>query len=285
MDTRPEFSAATEKSTSREIVAGGLRIHYNEVGAGAPIIAIHGGGPGATAWTNFKDNIPGLAANNRLLMFDMPGWGRSEYPDEALGHEFIGWMGGVLNDFMDALGIESADVIGNSMGGQAALGLALKYPHRVKRLVLIGSQPTDTVLFQPTPQEGIHNIIKFYRGEGPSIEKMRVLLESLVYNSSAITDDLVRERFEAATTPEALDQARRRVKQPRGDYYFELAKNTVPTLLIWGQDDKGGALEVGLMMLKRFQNSRMYIFSKCGHWAQVEHCEEFNRVCLEFFRS
>ena len=80
MATGREIEAATEESTSREVIAGGIRIHYNEVGDGDPIIAIHGGGPGATSWSNFQGNIPALARDNRLLMFDMPGWGRSEYP-------------------------------------------------------------------------------------------------------------------------------------------------------------------------------------------------------------
>lgn len=284
MATQAELLAATEKSTSREIVVRGVRIHYHDIGTGNPIVGIHGGGPGATAWSNFKQNIPGLAAKNRFLMFDMPGWGRSQYPQDAADKEFISWMGGMLDGFLEALGIEKADVIGNSMGGQGAFGLALRNPKRIKRLVLIGSQPTETVLFQPTPQEGIASIIRFHTG-GPSVEKMRAMLLTMVHDPKAVTEELVQERFKAATTPEALEQSQRWVKQPRQDQYFELAKNEVPTLLVWGQDDRGGALEVGLMMLKRFKNARMYIFAKCGHWAQVEHCDEFNRVCLEFFNA
>ena len=100
-----------------------------------------------------------------------------------------------------------------------------------------------------------------------------------------LTDEIVQERYAAATTPEALDQFERRSKQPRNDYYFELEKNTVPTLLIWGQEDKGGSIETGFLMLKRFQNARMHIFQRCGHWAQVEKREEFDQVVLSFFSS
>lgn len=276
---------ATEAGTEKEIVAGGVRIHYHDIGSGDPIIAIHGGGPGATAWSNFKENVPALSANNRLILFDMPGWGRSEFPDDAVGKEFISWMGEVLENFMDALGIKSADVIGNSMGGQGALGLALRNPDRIKHLVLIGSQPTEAQMFQPLPQSGIQTIIDFYGDEGPTIEKMRRMLSSMVHDRSRVTDELVQERFGYATTAEALDQARRKSRQHRQDQYFELAKNKVKTLLVWGQEDRGGALEAGLLMLRRFQDARMYMFSKCGHWAQLEHRDEFNRVVLEFFRA
>lgn len=278
-------SRLSDAATSRSVVAGGIRIHYNEVGAGPPIIGIHGGGPGATSWSNFRGNIEALSANNRFIMFDMPGWGRSDYPADAVNHEFIHWMGGVLNDFMDALDIDSADIIGNSMGGQAALGLALRFPHRIKHLVMIGSQPTDTLLFQPLPQEGIASIGRFYGGDGPTIEKMRSIVSSMVFDQRFVTDELVLERFEAAMTPASLEQGARWAKQPRGDYYFEFKNNSVPTLLIWGHDDRGGALEAGLMMLRRFQDARMYIFAKCGHWAQVEHRDEFNRICLDFFAT
>ena len=146
MATVQELRAVTDESTSKEVLAGGLRIHYNEVGTGDPIICIHGGGPGATSWSNFKGNIQDLALNNRVLLFDMPGWGRSDFPDDAVDKEFIGWIGGVLSDFMDALGIDSADVIGNSMGGQAALGLALAHPEKVKHMVMIGSQPSSVMV-------------------------------------------------------------------------------------------------------------------------------------------
>ncbi|MDA1215633.1 MAG: alpha/beta hydrolase [Chloroflexi bacterium] len=90
MATAEELRSATEESTSRTVTVNGLRIHYNEVGSGDPVLCIHGGdpvlcihggGPGATGWSNFKQNITGLANDNRMLMLDLPGWGRSEYPD------------------------------------------------------------------------------------------------------------------------------------------------------------------------------------------------------------
>ena len=88
----------------------------------------------------------------------------------------------------------------------------------------------------------------------------------------------------AADAPDLhLRQAELRTKQPRQDLYFELEKITVPTLLIWGINDKGGALEVGLLMLRRLKDARMHLFQNCGHWAQVEKREEFDRVVLDFF--
>jgi pimeloyl-ACP methyl ester carboxylesterase len=283
MATAAELRSATEESTSREVTVNGQRIHYNEIGAGDPMLCIHGGGPGATGWSNFKQNIGDLARDNRMLMIDMPGWGRSEYEDTT--DEWLRWIAGVLAGFLDALGIDKVDIIGNSMGGQAGLMLALLRPERVKHLVLIGSQPTNTITVQAQPLEALNNIVKYYGDEGPTLEKMQRLAESLVYDTSHITPETVKERYDASTTPEALEQIGRRIKQPRADLYFELEKNIVPTLIVWGIEDKGGALEVGLLMLRRFQNARMHIFQRCGHWAQVEHQDEFDELVLQFFKS
>jgi pimeloyl-ACP methyl ester carboxylesterase len=281
MTTLQEIGAVTDENSSRTVIVKGIKIHYNEVGTGDPIICIHGGGPGATSWSNFRGNLQDLALDHRVLLFDMPGWGRSEYngSDEPW-HDFLS---NLLEAFMDALDLEAADFIGNSMGGQAIIKLAINRPERVKHLVMIGSQPTRAITVQAEPLEGLANIAKYYRG-GATPEKMRTLVESLVHDSSWLTEDIITERYRESTTPEALRQFELRSKQPRLDLYFDLEKITVPTLLIWGINDKGGALEVGLLMLRRLKDARMHIFQNCGHWAQVEKREEFDRVVLEFFR-
>ncbi len=273
----------TEASTSMFVTVHGVNIHYNDVGEGEPILCLHGGGPGATAWSNFKQNIPVITgARRRMVMMDMPGYGKSGFPDGST-EDFFDFMGKMIDGFLSALGIEGAvDIIGNSLGGQAALGLELQYPDRIKHLVLIGSQPTSAgIVIQPQPQEALKNIITYYGGEGPTLEKMRRLVESLLYDSSWVTDETLQERFEASKDPGQM----RLLGLPHRDLYSELGRIACPTLLVWGQEDKGGALEVGLQLLKKLQNARMHIFQRCGHWAQVEHQAEFERIVLNFFDS
>ena len=273
----------TEASTSLFVPVKGVNIHYNDVGEGEPILCLHGGGPGATAWSNFKQNIPVITgARRRMVMMDMPGYGKSGFPDGST-EDFFDFMGQMIDGFLSALGIEGAvDIIGNSLGGQAALGLELQYPDRIKHLVLIGSQPTSAgIVIQPQPQEALKNIITYYGGEGPTLEKMRRLVESLLYDSSWVTDETLQERFEASKDPGQM----RLLGLPHRDLYSELGRIGCPTLLVWGQEDKGGALEVGLQLLKKLQNARMHIFQRCGHWAQVEHQAEFEQVVLNFFAS
>jgi len=276
-------SGVSEADASHYITIEGIKLHYNDAGEDKPVLCIHGGGPGASAWSNFKQNIPAITATgHRMIMVDMPGYGKSEFTD-GLNEDFFDYMGRILDDFLNALDITGpVDVIGNSLGGQAALGLELHNPERMKHLVLIGSQPTSAgIVIQPVPQEALNNIINYYGGEGPSLDKMRRLVESLLYDASMVTEETLKERFAASQDPGQM----RLLGLPRRDLYSDLAKIAVPTLLVWGHEDKGGALEVGLQMMRRLQNARMHIFQRCGHWAQVEHQQEFEKVVLNFFDS
>jgi len=145
------MQAIDEAATSRYVQAGGLRIHYNDVGSGYPIIMLHGAGPGASSWSNFKQNISVLAEHYRLLLFDMPQYGKSDKVVIEGGR--LTFISRVLADFMDKLDITKAHFIGNSMGGQVAIKLAIDRPERVDKLVVIGSTPVGHSLFCPMPLE------------------------------------------------------------------------------------------------------------------------------------
>jgi pimeloyl-ACP methyl ester carboxylesterase len=265
------------------IDAKDLRLHYHEFGGGFPVICIHGAGPGASGWSNFKGNIDAFAPHYRVILFDMPQFGRSSKP--IIKDQRLAYTADILDAFMAKLGIEKAHFIGNSMGGQAALKLAVDHPARVDKLVVIGSGVIKAgSIFQPMPLEGIRNIANYYKDSGPSVAKMRQLLESLVSNRSLVSDELVQERFEASIDPELIALAKHGAPGTE-DLYFDLLKVKAKTLIVWGQDDRAGALDVGLFMLRRLADARLHIFPRCGHWAHVEHRDEFNHEVLNFFRN
>jgi pimeloyl-ACP methyl ester carboxylesterase len=272
----------TESESSRFVQAGKLKIHYHDLGQGEPVIMLHGAGPGASAWSNFKQNVDAFSSRFRTLLVDSPQYGQSDKVVIEGGR--LTFLAGFLRDFMDALQLKSALFVGNSMGGQAAIKLAIDAPERVKKLVLIGSTPVLTSLFCPLPLEGIKQIGAYYRGNGPSMEKMETLLRTILYDSSFLNDETLKERYEATLDPEAI-KVFSAPPPLNEDLSSELHKVTCPSLLVWGADDRFGALDIGLLMLRKFQNSRMHIFNHCGHWAQVEHAEEFNRVVIDFLEE
>ena len=262
------------------IQAGGVKLHYHEIGQGDPLICLHGAGPGASAWSNFKHNVGAFAERYRTFLIDLPQYGQSEKVVIREGR--LTFTARILGAFMEAVGLPTARFVGNSMGGQVCMKMAIDTPHRVDRMAVLGASPISFTALTPMPVEGVRLIREYYRPpEGPTRAKMRALMETLVGNPAVITDDMVDERYAASIDPEAVALFTKAPPQNE-DLFADLGKITAPTLLIWGQDDRFGALEVGLLLLKRLQNARMVVFPRCGHWAHVERVQEFNHLVLDF---
>jgi pimeloyl-ACP methyl ester carboxylesterase len=269
----------TEASTSKYIQAGPARLHYNEVGEGPALICLHGGGPGASGWSNFEGNIPALSKRYRMLMVDLPQFGKSE--KLVITGPRLSSYAAIMRDYLDAMGIERAHFLGNSFGGQVSVKLAIDFPDRIDRMAIIGSTPVSQSLMSPMPAEGVRLIMEYYKGEGPTMAKMQQLLRTLVYDHSLLTEDVIRARYEASADPEVIELHKKPRPIPQ-DLTSELSKVKCPSLVIWGLDDRAGPLDIGILMTRMFQNARMHTFTRCGHWAQVERRDEFNQLVLNF---
>jgi len=271
-----------DQGTGSYVQAGDIRIHYGDVGSGEPIVLLHGAGPGASAWSNFRENVDDLARGHRLLLPDLPRFGRSDKPQTDLLR--LDFLSAAIAAFLDALGVARAHFVGNSMGGQAALKLAIDQPERVGRLVVIGSNAMSSSVLSPLPAEAVRLIADYYQGDGPSPARMRALLEALVYDPALVTDARVAERYAASIEPEvvAINRAGHWGRQSLDN---ELRRVRAPTLIVWGQDDRASPIDAALAMLRLIPDSRLHVFSRCGHWVQVEHAAEFNRLVLDFLAA
>lgn len=271
--------------------AGGLRLHYHEAGTehADTVILLHGGGPGASAWSNFSRNIPELAKSFRTIAVDQPGFGRSDKPTDHPQY-FVHSSTAVVG-LMDALGIEKAHLIGNSLGGGAAVRLALDHPDRAGRLVLMGPGGLSVNLFAPDPTEGVKNLARFAAPPGPSKEKLEEFLRVMVYDQSLITDELVEERFAAASTPESLaamgsmGASFAGPEHELGMLWREAHRLRQRVLLIWGREDRVNPLDGALVALKTIPRAQLHVFGRCGHWAQLERFDEFNRIATDFLED
>ena len=135
-----------------------MRLHYHEAAAGEPggprpVVLLHGGGPGASAWSNFGRNLPVFAARFRTLLVDQPGFGRSDKPP-VTGNYFT-FAAEALAGLLDELGIDRVHLVGNSLGGGTAVRFALRFPERAGRLVLMGPGGLSLNVFAPDPTEGV----------------------------------------------------------------------------------------------------------------------------------
>ncbi|NRA08309.1 MAG: alpha/beta fold hydrolase [Myxococcales bacterium] len=272
------------EGTSRTAKAGALEIHYNEAGdpASEVVVALHGGGPGASSWSNFKQNLPALASRFRCLLVDMPGFGRSDKPE--FDRQFFEFAAKAVVDLLDELGIERTHLIGNSLGGGVSLRTALDYPERVGKLVLMGPGGACKPIFSPEPSEGIKMLYSI-RDE-PTREKIEAFIRVMVYDERFITPELVEERLEAAMNPEnqrGMDRAMSTFAPPgAGELWRELDRIPHETLMIWGRDDRTLPLDGALLALQQLPNAQLHVFSRCAHWAQLEHQAAFDRLALDF---
>jgi 4,5:9,10-diseco-3-hydroxy-5,9,17-trioxoandrosta-1(10),2-diene-4-oate hydrolase len=274
-------SELTADKTSRFVQVGDLRIHYHEAGEGPVLLAIHGGAPGAYGWGNFGPNLPALADRFRTLIVDLPGFGKSDKPVIEGGR--YTFYAEAFEQMLDALAIEHCHIIGLATGAATGLMMALRQPKRVNRMVL-ASPPAGPGLFQPRPSEGAKIIMSYYGGEGPTREKMRRYLETIIFDKSRITEELLDERYQIsidpdfmATAPEGRD--RHVVVEP---LWQSLDRIQAPTLLVWGRENRVVGFDVGLFMLSQMPNAHLNIYGRTGLWAPWEQLEKFNADVIAF---
>ncbi|WPH24243.1 alpha/beta fold hydrolase [Variovorax paradoxus] len=283
-----EITTITDASTSRlvRIKEGDLdlQLHYNDAGKGEQtVVMLHGSGPGASGWSNFHRNVePLVSAGYRVVLMDAPGWSKSD-PIVSKGSR-SDLNATALKGLLDVLKIDKAHLIGNSMGGHSAVAFALANPSRVGKLVLMGGGTGGVSSFVPMPTEGIKLIGALYRD--PSIENLKRMMNVFVYDTSALTEDLFRLRLDnMLSRREHLENFVKSAEaNPKQfpDVGHRLGEISAETLVIWGRDDRFVPLDTGLRLVAGLQKADLHVFSRCGHWAQWEHAEKFNRMVVEF---
>ena len=273
----------------RTVTVAGKPIFVAEAGDGPAVVMLHGGGPGASGVSNYSRNIDALARQFRVIVPDMPGYGRS---DKGIDQsDPFGYLADMIRGLLDELGIDSAHLLGNSYGGAAALRLALDTPHRVDKLVLMGPGGIGTTRGAPTA--GLKNLLAYYAGEGPSREKLENFIRTyLVYDGASVPDELIALRYTASIDPEVV--AHPPLRRPSGPsalrtmWRMDLTRDkrlrqlATPTLVLWGRDDKVNRPAGGPMLINSMPNAQLVMTSHTGHWMQWERAELFNQFVTEF---
>ncbi len=270
--------SATSPEIGQRIVAGGIETNYHDVGSGAPVLLIHGSGPGVTAWANWRLVLPELAKTCRAIAPDMVGFGYTERPG-GIEYSTDGWVDHAIG-LLDALGIEQTDLIGNSFGGAIALALSIRHPQRVRRLVLMGSVG---VPFEITPE------LDAVWGYEPSLAAMRGLLDIFAHDRSLVTDELAELRYQASIRPGFQESFSAMFPAPRQRWVDAMASVEADiraiqhkTLVIHGRDDRVIPLSNSLTLNRWIDDSQLHVFGRCGHWVQIEHNRDFNQLVSNF---
>lgn len=266
---------------ANSIVVDGSATNYHDVGEGAPVLLVHGSGPGVTAWANWRLNMPELAKEFRIIAPDMFGFGYSDSKGRIENKQI--WVDQIIS-LLDELGIDKVSMVGNSFGGGITLALMIAHPDRVDRAVLMGPAGMN---FPLTPA------LQQVWGYEPSLEMMREMLKFLAWDQSKLTDDLVQSRYEASKRPEAHEpyhatfggadrQANIAMLASREE---DIAALQHETLILHGLADQVIPLEAVVRMATLMPRADLHLFAECGHWVQIERLNSFNRMVIEFFKN
>jgi pimeloyl-ACP methyl ester carboxylesterase len=261
----------------------GISTCYLEAGAGPVLLLIHGSGPGVSARANWQGTLDSdLADHFRIIAPDVLGFGATAAPadtpfnhDQRVRH---------IIDFVTALGIDAFAMVGNSMGGAVALGVAHRVPERVTRMVLMGAVGT---------RFPITDALDRVWGYEASMDAMRELMALFAFDDRIVSEDLIRLRYEASRAPGVLERYHAAFAAPRQQHVdamalsdHDLAGIRTPTLLIHGAQDRIIPLEpTSLHMVRTLPNADLVVLGRCGHWTQIERGAEFRRQIAAFLNA
>lgn len=267
---------------TRDVEVGDLALRLYESGeAGTEtVLFLHGSGPGATGLSNWERIIEDLGDRFQCLAPDMIGFGDSAHPVEpprGMG-PFNELRAEALLGLLDVLGVDRVHLVGNSMGGQLALLMALAQPERIGKILLMGSGGAPDLPVSP----GLAHLRTFY--DAPSADSLERLLEQFVFDLEPmrpVIDRVVKERMAYV---ERADVRRSHAASfdPDGPRRFftpeELAGIEHDVLVVHGRDDRIIPPQASRWFAEHLPNANLYVIGRCGHWTQIEHPTTFETL-------
>ena len=267
--------------------AGGIRTRVIEAGSGYPLFLLHGTGGHAEAYSR---NIAAHAEHFRVIAYDMVGHGYTDAPD--IDYDEQAYVDH-LRDLMDAMGIESAHLSGESLGGSVAAWFALQHPGRVGKLVLNTGLPLS-----PNTQQGIDQMKDFLarsrKATGtPTREALAMRMKWLFLDEASLTEELLETRFRIYSQPGRAAAIRKLTERAIGglidpanqeSWYRpdQLRELKCPTLLLWTHHNPGQPVELARQAAADIPDARVVVLDKSSHWPQWEEPEAFNKAQIEF---
>ena len=276
MEINPEGSYAN--------LSNGMDLHYlefcSDIDQVGTVIFIHGSGPGASGWSNFKNNVGAFSQMGyRTIVIDVPGYGQTSKPTDAIYN--LDFFTQYLDEFLVHKNINQAILIGNSLGGAIAIGYALDHPDKVSHLILMatGGVEEREIYFAT---EGIQAMVKYPMGS-PEFAKevLGDLLKLLVFDSKHVTQELIDERWQILQIQNAQVLASMQIP----NLTDRLQELSIPILGFWGYQDKFCPISGAHTIISHCNDARMNMLSQCGHWVMIEHSEYFNKQRLQFLRD
>lgn len=270
----------------RWVNLAGRPVNVIELGEGPAIVFVHGL---SGSWPNWLEQLPAFAADHRVIAMDLPGFGHSPMPDETIT---ISLYARILDQLMETLDVSAATLVGNSMGGFVSSELAIAFPERVERLVLISAAGLSTYQHRRVERiepylRRVAPIVAAYTGwtatRSDWIARRAALrnfsLGFVTRHPSRLPAPLVTEQIRGAGKPGFMQALRANIDYPIRERLPEIA---CPTLIVWGDEDKVIPVSDAGVFEELIPGSRKLIFEDTGHLAMLERPGPFNELLAEF---
>lgn len=292
----PDWRATDWPSLLRTVEVDGVPVNYVSLAAGGvtpsgrtprsgerePVVFVHGL---AGQWQNWLENLGRVAQERRVLALDLPGFGLTPMPPEPIS---ISRYGRIVDHFLEALGLGEVAMVGNSMGGYVAAEVAIQFPQRVSRLVLVSAAGVSSAETVQTPILTAGRIAAAVTTHGAARQRTlaarpltRHLTLSLVArHPRLLRADLAYEGFYKGTgKPGFADALRASLDY---DFRDRLPDVRVPTLIVWGEKDAIIPARDANEFERLIPDSRKVVMRDTGHVPMAERPVAFNRVLLDF---
>ncbi len=272
-DTQPLDAWTAHYAKGHTVTLAGRQTHYVARGSGKPVILIHGFFFDSMVWCH---NMDSLAKSCRVYALDLWGFGYSARIDQP-SYELYTEQ---LAEFMHAMDIEKAVLVGQSLGGGVAAQFSVRFPERVEKLVLVdcaglaNPDPFSARLFKLS---GVGEALMNFPGDAL---RKKMLKDFFLFRPEALSPELFRQLtwFQKinGTTATALSLMRRGFVDKIEGTFRQLARLKLPVLIIWGEQDRAIPLETGRHLHRLLQNSVFLIIRNAGHIPNLEQPTEFN---------
>jgi pimeloyl-ACP methyl ester carboxylesterase len=281
----PEWLKIDWHEHLRHVDVVGARANYVEMGEGPPLLFVHGL---SGCWQNWLENIPHFARTHRVVALDLPGFGASPMPPWEIS---IPAYGRFVRDFCERLGIDRCSLVGNSMGGFIATEVAITNPERVDDLTLVSAAGITWARARREPAEMMARVGRaaaplILRFEMSAIRRPKIrhrAFAGVFYKPNSLRRELLWENVVPAfQSPGYFDAMRNLFGY---DIRDRLADIGVPTLIVWGRNDRVVPVPAAFSYKKLIgDNAELVIFDRCGHVPEMERPVRFNRVVRDFLK-
>ncbi len=264
-------------------------INFVEIGQGPPLLLVHGL---SGSWPNWLEQLPVFAESHRIIAVDLPGFGHSPMPAEPIS---ISGYARTLDALLGALDIDAAAVVGNSMGGFVSAELAINFPQRVERMVLVSAAGISTYNHKGGTRalpglQRAERVIAAYAGwiaahsdtvaRRPGLRNATLGL--VTSHPSRLPAALAAEQIRGAGKPGFIQALAANLDY---DFRDRLAEIACPTLIVWGDNDRVITARDADRFAELIPGSRKVVFEDTGHLAMLERPAAFNALLDDFLNE